>query len=127
MLGPVKTDVPFSVHERFFGYPDAVLVRVDGELDLFSGPDFRARLLSAVDAAEGDAVIDLTGASFVDSSACRSLLLAARRLEARRARLVVVNQHPAISRIFQVMGIDDLLPVVPDLDEARVVLARAAA
>lgn len=127
MPKPGQSDVPFSVYERYFASPDAVLVRVEGELDLFSGPDFRSRLLSAVDAAEGDAVIDLTGASFVDSSACRSILLAARRLEHRNGRLVLVNQHPAISRIFEVMGMGDLLPVVPDLDEARAVLARAHA
>ena len=96
------------------------VIAVRGELDLFTAPELRERLRAHVEAhgAVRDLVVDLTACAFVDASGCRALLRAARQLEALGRRLVIVNTHPGNARIFAIMGLDELFPVVATRAEA---------
>jgi anti-sigma B factor antagonist len=94
----------------------APVLSVRGELDLYTTPEFEERLLALVEDAPHTLVVDLLGATFVDSTAGRALLHAAQRLREQGARLVVVNRDPEVARILEVMGLDEFLDVVPDAD-----------
>ena len=48
--------------------PNGVVIRVDGEVDLYSSPELRKKLLRAVPSSGGDVVVDLSGVSYIDSS-----------------------------------------------------------
>ena len=101
--------------------PPVLVVR--GELDLYTSPEFNQRLNELADSEDHDLVVDLGGSSFVDSSACRALLRAARRLEEHGARLAVVNRDPDIARIFSVMGLEAFLVVAQSREDALSLLA----
>src|SRR4051812_49853850 len=57
---------------------DVVIVVVEGEHDIYTAPTLRERLEEAL-ARGGGIVVDLTGATFVDSSVLGALLDARRR------------------------------------------------
>ena len=64
---------------------DVVVVVVEGEHDIYTAPTLRERLDEAIARGAG-VVVDLTGATFVDSSVLGALLDARRRaLDASRA------------------------------------------
>jgi anti-sigma B factor antagonist len=88
----------------------ARVVRVSGPVDLYSAAELRSRLIEQGDWA-GHVVADLTEAPFLDSSGAAALLTAGRRLRARGAELVIANPHPATTRLFDVLGLEDLLRV----------------
>jgi anti-sigma B factor antagonist len=103
--------------------PDSgsAVVEVSGELDLYTAPEFRDKLLEAGEAR--DLIVDLRGSSFIDSTGCRALLLASRRLEPEGRRLVIVNSDSEIARIFSIMGFEELFTIVATPEEAEEQLA----
>ena len=70
---------------------DVVVVVVEGEHDIYTAPTLRERLDEAIGRG-GGVVVDLTGATFVDSSVLGALLDARRRaLEAGQGFVVCVG------------------------------------
>ena len=71
---------------------DVVVVVVEGEHDIYTAPTLRERLDEALDRG-GGIVVDLTAATFVDSSVLGALLDARRRaLEGKQGFVVCVGE-----------------------------------
>jgi anti-sigma B factor antagonist len=89
------------------------LVQVTGELDLYTAPEFERALL----AAEGDAadmvMVDLSGCTFMESTALAMLVAASRRLDGGNAALKIVAAAPAVRRPFELTGLDRLFDFYP--------------
>jgi anti-sigma B factor antagonist len=117
---------PFSLEEEPLDDQAGRVIVVRGELDLFTAPELRERLHEHVERRGEDLVVDLSGCAFVDASGCQALLSAARRLQARGAQLAIVSPEPANARVFTVMGLDELFPVVPSRAAATAALRRRA-
>jgi anti-sigma B factor antagonist len=97
-----------------------VVVVVEGEHDIYTAPALRDRLGEAIDRG-GGIVVDLTGATFVDSSVLGALLDARRRaLEAEQGFVVCVGPavEPGVQRILDITGLVPVLPVISGRDEA---------
>jgi anti-sigma B factor antagonist len=93
---------------------DVTVVVVEGEHDIYTAPTLRERLEEAL-AREGGIVVDLTAATFVDSSVLGALLDARRRaLEAGRGFVVSVGEtvEPGVERILDITGLVPVLPVL---------------
>ncbi len=94
------------------------VVAVDGEIDLFTAPEFKRRVQKALDRDGERMVVDLTETTFIDSSSLGVLIGAHRRLAARERSLVVVAPTPAVRKTLRITGLDGLFQVVGTLDEA---------
>ena len=94
------------------------LVSVSGELDLYEERPFR-EALRAAEALQGRAiVVDLSGLSFMDSTACGILVGESKRLGRDGCRLTLVTNGNCASRVVEVAGIDQVVPVYPTLHAA---------
>jgi anti-anti-sigma factor len=99
---------------------DVVVVVVEGEHDIYTAPALRERLDEAL-AKGGGVVVDLTGATFVDSSVLGALLDARRRaLDAAQGFVVCVGEQvePGVRRILDITGLVPVLPVISGRQEA---------
>jgi anti-sigma B factor antagonist len=99
---------------------DVVVVVVEGEHDIYTAPTLRERLDEALE-RRGGVVVDLTGATFVDSSVLGALLDARRRaLDADQGYVVCVGEQvePGVQRILDITGLVPVLPVVGDRAQA---------
>jgi anti-sigma B factor antagonist len=99
---------------------DVVMVVVEGEHDIYTAPTLRERLDEAICRSNGF-VVDLTGATFVDSSVLGALLDARRRaLDAGQGFVVCVGDEvePGVQRILDITGLVPVLPVVNGREEA---------
>jgi anti-sigma B factor antagonist len=118
---------PFSLQEELLPGDDVLVLAVHGELDLFTVPELRERLRAHVEEGSGDVVVDLCACELVDAGGCRALLTASRRLAAHGRRLAIVNTVAAHARVFAVMGLGELFPIVRTPAQAAIALrARAA-
>jgi anti-sigma B factor antagonist len=118
---------PFALTEGVLDGSGVPVIEVRGELDLFTAPELRERLLRHFGSLEPDhLVVDLAQCAFVDASGCHALLTAARRLAAHDRRLVLVNTHDGNARIFSVMGFDELFPIVASRAAAAAALRQRA-
>jgi len=90
-------------------WPGALIV-AQGELDVQSVDELRARLNEALDAGNRRIVVDLAEVSFIDSLSL-SALVGARRKLGDDGRLAVVAVHEYVRLILQATGLEQVLDV----------------
>jgi anti-sigma B factor antagonist len=91
------------------------VVSVDGELDLHTSSQLEEALASTDSRC---VVLDLTEVPFMDSTALAVTVDVARRMGRQGRKLLVVAGNPAVSRVFEIMGLDRTLAVRSSLPEA---------
>jgi anti-sigma B factor antagonist len=94
------------------------LVSVSGELDLYVEKDLREALASAELLATPMVIVDLSGVSFMDSTACGILVAELKRRRRNGVELVVISNGNPVGRVLEVAGIDQIVPVYPTLHAA---------
>jgi anti-sigma B factor antagonist len=107
---------------------DVVVIVVEGEHDIYTAPTLRERLEEGLGRG-GGVVVDLTGATFVDSSILGALLDARRRAQEQERGFVVSvgsEVEPGVQRILDITGLVPVLPVVNGR-EAAIEAARDGA
>jgi anti-sigma B factor antagonist len=106
------------------GPEDAYVVHVTGEIDMSHEEQLRAELHRAVEADAKGVVVDLTECEFIDSSGIRALLLSREeaKLHDGSEALAVAASSEQILRILGVMGLDQVIPIKPTVEEAAAAL-----
>jgi len=97
---------------------DATLVRVDGDLDMATSPELEEALEGAD--VRKRVVIDLSGCTFLDSSAVRALVAGARAAESAGGEVVLVTRDPGILRVLEIASVEMMLPVHDSVELASV-------
>ena len=107
------------------GPEDVYVVHVAGEVDMSHEAQLRAELHRAVEADSRGIVVDLTECEFIDSSGIRALLLSRQESQPDDGTetLAVAASSDQILRILGVMGIDQVIPIRPTIEEAAAALA----
>ena len=108
----------FQIETRPLG-GDGVVVAVGGDIDLFTTPEFKDAVTAALSTGAALLVIDLTRATFMDSSSLGVLIGAHRRLTRRRGRLVIACDQPAILKVMRVTGLDGVFEIVEAAPSGR--------
>jgi anti-sigma B factor antagonist len=106
---------------------DVMVVLVRGEHDIYTAPALRDRLDEALGTGSAGVVVDLSGATFLDSSILGALLEARRQaLERSHGYAVCLGEtpEPGVARILEITGLVPVFPVVRTREEA-VEAARA--
>ena len=96
------------------------VVVVEGEHDVYTAPSLSEELDSLLE-ERIPFVIDLTTATFVDSSVLRVLLEAKRRAEADEIGFAVAlgqDDSGPVRRVLDITGLVPVLPVYPGREEA---------
>ncbi|HEX5853379.1 MAG TPA: STAS domain-containing protein [Solirubrobacteraceae bacterium] len=93
------------------------VIEIDGELDLASAPELKWALIDALEAGHTGLVVDLSRTSFMDSTALGVLVGFNRSLDAH-ARLSIVCSDDAVSKIFELSGMDGVFAIFPTLEQA---------
>ncbi|HET8673019.1 MAG TPA: STAS domain-containing protein [Thermoleophilaceae bacterium] len=86
-------------------------VRICGEADIRTAPEIQERLGELAREPRERLLIDLSEATFLDSTALAVLLETDRRLRARRGRLAVLCPDPAMRELFVLVGHNLIFPV----------------
>jgi anti-sigma B factor antagonist len=94
----------------------AVVIRVEGELDLATSDTFEDAL-GAPDPGVRT-VIDLTECTFIDSSAVRLFVEAARAAQETQGQVSLVTRDPGILRVLEIAAVDTMLPVHDSVEAA---------
>ena len=107
----------FEITNEQFG-DDTHLVAVSGEVDLYSAPELKADLHQAVDAGRTRLVVDLSGATFIDSTALGVLISAARRIRPVHGDLAVICTDHEIRRLFELTGLHRVFTMCETREQA---------
>jgi anti-sigma B factor antagonist len=125
MPASASADIPQFDISSGPGPEDAYVVRVTGEVDMSHEEQLRAELHRAVEADTRGIVVDLTECEFIDSSGIRALLLTReeKHPDGRSETLAVAASSDQILRILGVMGLDQVIPIRPTVEEAAAALS----
>ena len=101
------------------------IVAIEGDLDLSTAPRLKWVLVDLLESAHTRLVVDLSMASFMDSTAL-GVLLAVKRRVASDAGLAIVCTAPNVLKIFELAGVDGAFAIFPELDRALACLQGPA-
>jgi anti-sigma B factor antagonist len=87
------------------------VVVLSGEADLRSAGRLSELLTAELAAGPVRLVVDVSGLSFADSASVRTLVLAGRTLRERGGVLVLTRPQPAVLRVLELLGADQVLQV----------------
>jgi anti-sigma B factor antagonist len=107
---------------------EVAVVVAGGEIDYAASPHLKARIAEHVEAGRRRLVLDLSTATFIDSTAIGVLMGAVMRLDELGGGSVVVvcaEENTRVLRIFEIAGIDGLLELHSSREEAISALATA--
>jgi anti-sigma B factor antagonist len=97
--------------------PDGVtLIGLSGELDIAATSEVRARVEEA--AGRRGLVLDLSGATFLDSSMLKELLRASVELARYETRLVLAGIPPVVRRVLDLTRTGELFTLADDRETA---------
>lgn len=103
----------------------ALVVSVEGDLDVQTAALFRAQVEAWLDEASGARlVVDLRKAGFIDSTGLGALLGRYRRLRRDGLDMAIVAPPPPAMAVLSMGGLASLVPVCASLEEALGVRAR---
>jgi anti-sigma B factor antagonist len=124
MSASPSADIPQFEISSGPGPGSVYVVRVTGEVDMSHEEELGKELKTAVEAVASGIVVDLTECEFIDSSAIRALLLSREEKspEGGSESLAVAASSEQILRILSVMGLDQVLPIKPTVEEAAAAL-----
>jgi len=92
-------------------------IAVDGEIDLATVEELQTAIDTSFADRSGDLVVDLNGATFMDSTGLKALVMANRRFgEAGRAFAIAVSGGP-VSRLIDLSGVDSAIRTVATVDD----------
>ena len=104
------TGSPFTVEEAFVGR--RAVLSVTGEIDMGTAPALQEALESAAGWAF-EVWLDLTAATFMDSTGIHAVARVRARLAEGDRRLVVICPNGPVLRVFTLTGLDRLLEIHP--------------
>lgn len=97
---------------------DVAVVTLEGEVDLYTAPEFKEVLLRGIDEGARRVIVDLSSVTFVDSTALGVLVGGGKRLRRHDGSLLLVCGLDGIRRILEIAGLAGVFAVHPTLDEA---------
>jgi anti-anti-sigma factor len=100
-------------------------ITLHGRLDTPGAGQIEIPFTANVVAPSRNAVVDLTGVTFVSSMGIHLLMTTARALALKKAKMVLFGAQPAVMASLEHVGLPDLIRVVAD--EAQALAALEAA
>ena len=100
---------------------DVLVVVVRGEHDIYTAPTLRDRLEEALGGSPTGVIVDLSAATFLDSSILGALLEARRQALEQGIGYVVSlgdEPEPGVQRILEITGLVPVFPVLRSQEEA---------
>ncbi|MER6982955.1 STAS domain-containing protein [Streptomyces carpinensis] len=105
----------FHIHGR--EADDWTVVEIQGEVDVYTVPRVREYVADRIEAGRRHLIVDLTGATFMDSTGLGLLVGIQKRIRARVGDLRLVITNPDIRRIFHITGLHQVF-LIYDSPEA---------
>jgi anti-sigma B factor antagonist len=97
---------------------DTHVIELGGEIDLYTAPEFKERMAEIIDEGKTRVVVDLSQATFIDSTTLGVLVGGVKRLRPTGGSLALVCTDENITKIFEITGLDRVFPIHVSREDA---------
>ena len=94
------------------------VIELGGEVDLYTAPEFKERMVELIESGKKHIVVDLSKATFIDSTTLGVLVGGVKRLRTNEGQLSLVCSDRNITKIFEITGLDRVFTIYPTREEA---------
>lgn len=102
-----------EVEERDHAY----VVKVAGEVDLYSSPELRKAITGTVPKAESLAAVDLSAVTYMDSSGVATLVEGLRESDKKGIAFALIAPSQAVMKVLSLSRLDRVFDIRAELDE----------
>jgi anti-sigma B factor antagonist len=110
------------------GCEGVAVLAMGGEIDYAASPQLRERIAAHIKAGRRRLVIDLSAATFIDSTTIGVLLGAVTKLRdagGGSLQIVCADENAKVLRIFEITGVDSMIELYSSREEALSALSVA--
>ncbi|HEX2031471.1 MAG TPA: STAS domain-containing protein [Actinomycetota bacterium] len=97
---------------------DWTVVEVRGEVDLYTAPRLKERLLELIEGGRRRLAVDLDGVEFLDSTGLGVLIGALKRCREAEGSLALVAPRDPVMKVLGITGLDRVFPIHDTVDRA---------
>jgi anti-sigma B factor antagonist len=94
------------------------VIELGGEVDLYTAPEFKERMVQVIEDGKKQVVVDLSSATFIDSTTLGVLVGGVKRLRPSGGTLSLVCSDQNIVKIFEITGLDRVFPIHETREQA---------
>ena len=100
----------FHIHDEEVD-AETHVIQLGGEVDLYTAPEFKERMVRVIEDGKKRVVVDLSEATFIDSTTLGVLVGGIKRLRPSGGSLALVCTDQNIRKIFEITGLDRVFPI----------------
>ena len=97
---------------------EVVLIEVEGEIDAYTARELDRTLADLLSQGHSRLVLDASQVSFISSAGLRSVTFAQQRAQQQGGEVRVFGLEAQVRRVFEMSGLDQLLHLSEDRQEA---------
>jgi anti-anti-sigma factor len=91
---------------------------LSGKLDVLGVGEIENKFIGYTAARKKNALIDISGVTFMGSMGLRIFLSAARSLNLEKKSLILLNPQPLVNEVLETSGIQDMVVIEHDAESA---------
>jgi anti-sigma B factor antagonist len=92
----------------YSGRPGSAVIAVGGEIDVYTAPKLREKLINLVESGSYHLILDMEGVEFLDSTGLGVLVGGLKRVRAHDGWIDLVCTQSRILRIFRITGLSNV-------------------
>jgi anti-sigma B factor antagonist len=97
---------------------DRTVLEVGGEIDVYTAPSLREKVISLVDTGTTMLIVDLSHVEFLDSTGLGVLVGALRRMRGIHGSFSIVCDQERLLKIFRITALDSVLTIHDSVETA---------
>lgn len=94
------------------------VLSVQGEVDVYTAPQFREQLIQLVDQGQRSILVDLEGVEFLDSTGLGVLVGGLKRVRSHDGDLALVCTQRRILKVLEITGLTKVFTIHDNVDAA---------
>src|ERR1700722_3163008 len=99
-------------------HPPSTILAVKGEVDVYTAPRLREKLVELVSQGKYRIIVDLEGVDFLDSTGLGVLVGGLKRLRSHEGDLELVCTQARILKVFEITGLTKVFEIHDSVDIA---------
>ena len=107
-------DLKIEVDEK----DGVVLLKLNGEVDVYTAPKLKSRLVDLVDQGKFKIIVDLEEVDFMDSSGLGVLVGGLKRVRSHDGAIALICTQENILKIFRITGLVKVFPIFENREQA---------
>lgn len=106
-----------DIEKRFSKREGKWVFTPNGEIDIYTSPDFKKTILDTFEEEESDILIDCINLEYVDSTGLGALIYVLKKLKEKEYQIYLTNMKPNIRKLFDITKLDKMFIIRGEVDE----------